>query len=178
MAETKDEGQVVYYYDRARRLERAGPNAQFAASLHDRKKPGFFSAMVATRSLRFMFFTVLLGFVAVGVANLAMGERNSGQAAGVHLTASSLWFDGHVYLTLKRSKPMFSLSASGKERKAVVVRAGDGNQSSVGVMQLADDELRLRFPAEIKPDAVAVIADIMKADGSIEATMTLVSQVE
>lgn len=58
--EIKEPNQLNFYYNREERLKKADPLAKYAMSLHNRKRPGFFSSLTATPALRFLFFSILI----------------------------------------------------------------------------------------------------------------------
>jgi len=177
--ETKDKDQVVFYYNRERRLQRANPDAMFAVDHHGVKRPGIIRSLTATRSLRYLFFAMILIIVAVLVVGYAQGARNSGSVAGDSLTVAALWFDGHVYLTVKRTEPWYQRGrSSASDRSPLEIRAGDGSGFSTGILQAGDEELRLRFPAELKPRRIAVIASVTETDDQAADSVELVANVE
>jgi Flp pilus assembly protein TadB len=63
--ETRDKDQVIHYYNREKRLERASANAMFAIDRHQFKRPGIIKSLTATRSLSFLFFSLMFMIVAV-----------------------------------------------------------------------------------------------------------------
>ena len=176
--ESKENGKITYYYDREKRLERADSNARFIVDHYHSKRPGIIRSLTATRSLRFLFFAVTLAMIAVGVANFAIGGKNAGSVAGVHLSTAAMWFEGHVYVTIKRDEPAFSFFSREPVRLPVAIRAGDGISYATAIMQAAEEECRLRFPAESNPGRVAVIASVSRADDAGESSLELVAVVE
>ena len=129
--------------------------------------------------MRYLFYATILIVVAVFVVGYAQGERGTGRIAGSNLTAAAMWYEGHVYVTVKRSEPWYlARSAAPQSRPAVEIRAGDGSGYAAGLLQSVDEELRLRFEAERKPARVAVIASVPSADGGPGDTLELVASVE
>lgn len=175
--ETRDKNTVVYYYNRERRLQRAGADARFMVDHYSTKRPGIIRSLTATRSLRYLFFTVGFMIVALSVVGYAMGSRDRGRVAGISLSAKAMWFDGYVYVTIKRGAPSFGARKStGGTGQPVEIKAGDGIMYATGIMQPGEDEARLRFAAELKPARVAIVAGVTK-DGT-EDTVELVARVE
>jgi len=174
--ETKDKDQVVYYYDRAERMEKAGPYARFMADHYGAKRPGILRSLTATRPLKSLFYALIFMLVAVLVVGYVQGSRNTGTVAGARLVATAMWFDGHVYVTVKRKPPFLGREPGPQDRPAIEIAAGDGSAHAVSVLQAADDEARLRFKASGKPDAVAVLATAAVGDG--EARLELLVKVE
>ncbi|PKL09594.1 MAG: hypothetical protein CVV51_03050 [Spirochaetae bacterium HGW-Spirochaetae-7] len=175
--ETRDKDQVVNYYNRERRLERASADARFMADHYGAKRPGIIRSLTATRSLRYLFFTVGFIIIALSVVSYAMGSRDRGTVAGISLSAKAMWFDGYVYITVKRAAPRFGArKSSGEPGLPVDIRAGDGLTYATVVLLPGEDETRMRFTAEVKPARVAIVAGVTK-DGT-EATVDLVARVE
>ncbi|MDX9897936.1 MAG: hypothetical protein RBT62_03385 [Spirochaetia bacterium] len=175
--ETKDKNQIVYYYNREKRMEKAGPNARFMVDHYNGKRPGIFRSLTATRSLRYLFFAVVFMTIAVLVVSYIQGSRNTGTVGGVNLSVSAMWFEGDVYVSIKRRSPWYMVfTSSAATTSAIEIRTGDGNSSSLGYMQASDQEIKLRFEAGIKPERIAVLASIEK-EGKTES-VELVSRVE
>ena len=175
--ETRDKNTVVYYYNRERRLERAGADAQFMADHYSTKRPGIIRSLTATRSLRFLFFTIGFMIVALSVVGYAMGSRDRGTVAGISLSAKAMWFEGYVYITVRRGTPRFGTKKmSGEPGQPVEIKAGDGITYATGVMQPGEDETKMRFAAELKPARIAIVASATKND--TEDTVELVAKVE
>ncbi|HPB65004.1 MAG TPA: hypothetical protein PLW80_00480 [Spirochaetales bacterium] len=169
--ETKDKGQAVYYYDRAKRMEKAGPYARFMAEHYGAKRPGILRSLTATRPLKSLFLALMFMLVAVLVVGYVQGAKNSGSVAGSRLVSTAMWFDGHVYVTVKRKPTFFGRDAGPQDRLAIEIAAGDGSAHAVAVLQAADDETRLRFEAASKPEAVAVLATAGSGDDASRLEM-------
>jgi len=167
--ETKDKGQVFYYYDREKRLERASDNAQFIIDRHGAKRPGLLKSLTATPALRYLFFAVLFMSVAALVVGYVDRTRNTGTLAGYSLSAEAMWFEGHVYVTLTKGLSWYARLGEGLGGKApplvaIGVAVGDGTSLATGVMQAAESDIRLRFPAESKPSLAFVVATLGEGD--------------
>jgi len=177
--ETRDKDQVVYYYNREKRLEKASANARFMVDHYGAKRPGIIRSLTATRSLRYLFFAVGFMAVALLVVNYVIGSRDTGSVAGYSLSAKAMWFEGYVYITVKKNPPKFGFIV----RKGVVgapigIKAGDGLGFAVGTMQAGEDEIRLRFSSEARPPRIAVIASASRGSAGEEDTVELVARVE
>jgi hypothetical protein len=98
----EDDG-IVHYYSREHRLSRASKNVQWLEEQRGAKRRGFFGSLVATPSLRFLLFTVLLFIVAVGIANFAMGRQDSVTLGGQIFRAKAFRFGDALYITVQRS---------------------------------------------------------------------------
>lgn len=175
--ETRDKDQVVYYYNREKRLERAHADAKFAIDHHHSKRPGFMHALTATRGLASLFFAVLFMVVAVFVVGFIQGTRNEGRVAGNMITATAMWFEGHVYVTVKRSSSWLDRIKAANPAM-LEIRTGDGLEYATGIMQVAEQDLRLRFQAESSPQHIAVLVSAPGPGGEALETLELQVPVE
>lgn len=170
--ETKDKGQVVHYYDRARRLERASDNARFISGYATSKKRGILRSLTATRSLRFLFFTTLLAVIAVLGASWLQKSRAQGEIAGSRVSAKAMWYEGAVYLTVKRAggeKPPYP---------ALFVRAGVSSTLAEAGFGPAESELRIRFAVDSKPGSVNAALEAPSGSGNAGERLVLVVPVD
>ncbi|MBU0935294.1 MAG: hypothetical protein KKI09_04200 [Spirochaetes bacterium] len=150
--ETRDKDDVVYYYSRERRLDRAGPNAQFAASLWNTKKQGFLKTMMATRTLRYMFLMLVL-FTMLGFAvDFLMKSRDKGNLAGYNVQMRAMYFEGNVIVTLQRIARNDKVLPVEFE---VLLTAGD--QTVSGTIPTLTDSFGARLASDGKPNWVAAI---------------------
>lgn len=171
--ETRDKDQPVFYYNREKRLQKASTNARFVVDHYGKRRQGMIKTLTATPSLMFLFFTVVFMIMAALLLGFIAGRQDSGSVDGNALSAKALWFEGNVYVTVRRDRPLFGSS----RRSAVEIKAGDGIGSVIGLIQASDDELRLRFAAARKPDRIAIIASSIKSDGTTES-IELAARVE
>jgi len=182
--ETKDKDQVVFYYNRERRLENASANARFAVDHYGARRPGIIRSLTATRSLTYLFFALVFSIVAVFVVGYVQNSRKSGSVGGNSLTVAAMWFEGHVYVTVKRTSSWLPSARSDPSARAVLdIVAGDGMEFSRGTLQPGQDEIRLRFPAETKPGYAVVRASIAgtvagDGDDGDAGSVDLVARVE
>lgn len=150
--ETRDKDQIINYYNRERRLERASANAMFAIERHHYRRPGIIKSLTATRSLSFLFFSLVFMVVAVLLVNYIQGTRNSGILAGNRFEVEAMWFEGYVYATIARSPARRNAEPIG-----VALLLSAGGDVHEGFLQATDSEYRARVPADIKPAWLAVI---------------------
>ncbi|MFH2115976.1 MAG: hypothetical protein ABIJ86_15855 [Spirochaetota bacterium] len=150
--ETRDKDQIIHYYNRERRLERASANAMFAIDRHHFKRPGIIKSLTATRSLSILFFSLIFMIVAVLLVNFIQGSRNSGTIAGNHFEVEAVWFEGFVYATIVRNP-----ARRNAEPVSVDLLLSAGEDVQEGFLQASESEYRARVPADIKPAWLAVI---------------------
>lgn len=143
---------MIHYYNREKRLERASANARFAIDRHQYRRPGIIKSLTATRSLSFLFFSLIFMIIAVLLVSYIQGSRNSGVIAGNRFEVEAVWFEGHVYATITRSPARRNADPIGAE---LLLSAGEDVQE--GFLQVSDSLYRARVPATIKPSWLAVI---------------------
>ncbi len=153
--ETRDKDQIIHYYNRERRLERASANAMFAINRHHFKRPGIIKSLTATRSLSFLFFSLIFMVIAVLLVNYIQGSRNSGTLAGNRFEVEAIWFEGYVYATIARSPARRNAEPVGA---GLLLSAGEEVQE--GFLHITDTEYRARVAADIKPAWLAVIVTV------------------
>jgi hypothetical protein len=153
--ETRDKDQVIHYYNREKRLERASANAMFVIDRHHFKRPGIIKSLTATRSLSFLFFSLMFMIVAVLLVNFVQGSRNSGTLEGNRFEVEAVWFEGFVYATIVRSPARRNAEPVGAD---LLLSAGGDVQEVF--LQASENEFRARVPAEIKPAWLAVIVTV------------------
>lgn len=145
---------VNYYYNREERLAKAGPYARFAAGLQGKKRQGLLKTMTATKSLSFLFYTLLFALVASMLATWVSGGKPKAAMGGYTYVLDALWFEGDVYLTVKRSR---SRGAERQEPAEILMTVG-GAEHAEGTINHGEFEMKRRLPASIKPKtAVAVV---------------------
>lgn len=181
--ETKDKGQVVYYYNREKRLQRASDNARFASDGRGTGRRGLVKSLTATRSLRFLFFGVLLMSLASLIVGYVDRERNTGSIAGYYLEAEAMWFEGYVYVTVAKVSPWYARLGKGLGARpaapvAIGIAAGSGSEAGAasGVLQAGDADLRLRYPAGERPPLALVVATLDDG-GAVAQRLELLSKV-
>ncbi|MDX9957670.1 MAG: hypothetical protein AB7T74_06365 [Clostridia bacterium] len=150
--ETRDKDQIIHYYNREKRLERASANAMFAIDRHHYRRPGIIKSLTATRSLSFLFFSLLFMIVAAFLVNYIQGSRNSGTIDGNRFEVEAVWFEGYIYATIVRSSVRRNAQPIGVD---LLLSAGGDVQE--GFLQASDSEYRVRVPADAKPAWLAVI---------------------
>jgi hypothetical protein len=159
--ETRDKDQIIHYYNREKRLERASANAIFAIDRHHYRRPGIIKSLTATRSLSFLFFSLMFMIVAVLLVNYIQGSRNSGTLDGNRFEVEAVWFEGYIYTTIVRSPARRSAQPIGAD---LLLSAGSDVQE--GFLQASESEFRARVPSDIKPAWLAVI--VSAESGQIE----------
>jgi hypothetical protein len=159
--ETRDKDQVIHYYSREKRLERASANALFAIDRHHYRRPGIIKSLTATRSLSFLFFSLIFMIVAAFLVNYIQGSRNSGTIDGNRFEAEAVWFEGYIYATISRSPSRRNAQPIGA---GLMLSAGGDVQE--GFLQASESDYRARVPADVKPAWLAVI--VSSTSGKIE----------
>jgi len=157
--ETRDKDQIVYYYDRNRRLEKASPNARYISEYASTGRRGVFRSLLSNRSIVFMFLAVLLAMAALFGGTWVQSSRASGTIGGNKLSVKAMWFEGYVYVTVKRGE-----ARPDSPLKTIFIRAVLDTGSADGVLQIVDAEYRFRMPAPVKTGSVSIVATLVGSD--------------
>jgi hypothetical protein len=94
----------VFYYSRARRLEKASEAVRAINDPSSPKRSGLLRPLVATKSLTFLFLSIViivLAFIIISFASSS--EDNSKKLGGNTVVVSALGFQGTTYLVIKKS---------------------------------------------------------------------------
>lgn len=159
---------VVFHYDRSRRLDRAPETAQWLASRRSGKKPGFFSALVATRASRILLFTIIgLALYFLASPLFETGGRKSASIGGVRYSAEALYYEGRVIVVVdRRGLPE---KASLDDSVAISLRSEAGGESHMqyplGEAEEGEYRLALDSPGG-KPKQV--LLHIFMQEGSLD----------
>lgn len=100
---SEEEDGIIRHYSRERRLSRASPEVRWLVRQYGAKRPGILGSLVATPSLRFIFFSVLLFLAAGGLLSYLTGRQDSGVLGGQLFKVSAFRFGDSLYITLQRS---------------------------------------------------------------------------
>lgn len=150
--ETSNGDDVVYYYNRSERLEKASSNANFAASLWGARKQGFIKTMMATNTLRYTFMMLVL-FVLMGfLVDMILGSRDKAQLAGYNVQIKAMYFDGSTLVTITRSPRNVRTVP---QVFSVLLTAGD--ETVAGTMLAGQDYFGAKLQSEAKPKWVAAL---------------------
>jgi hypothetical protein len=168
--DTRDKDQIVYYYDRNRRLQNASPNARFISEYATSGRRGVFRSLLSNRSLVLMFLAVLLAMAALFGGSWVQASRASGTIGDNRLSVKAMWFEGYVYVTVKREEDKGQSS-----RKTIFISAELDSGKADGVLQIVDAEYRFRIPAPGKTGTVSVVAGL---SGEVGSTITMVAVVD
>jgi len=168
--ETKDKDQIVYYYDRNRRLQKASPNARFISEYASSGRRGLVRSLISNKSLVFMFLAVLLAMAALFGGSWVQSSRASGTIGDNRLSVQAMWFEGYVYVTVKREEGKGESS-----RRTIFISAGLDSEKVEGVLQVVDAEYRFRIPSLEKAGTVSVAAGLA---GEVDTSITMVAVID
>jgi hypothetical protein len=84
-----------------------------------------------------------------------------------------MWFEGYVYITVKREA-----TRTESPPKTLSIRAELGAHVAEGVLQVVDAEYRFRIPAPGKTGSVDVIAVLAGANGSVTESIRMVAAID
>lgn len=97
------EQELVFYYSRARRLERA---SQAVRELNDTtpvKPLGLFRTLTATKPLTFLFMSIVTVIIIFFAASSFSGRDDRPVLGGNSLALSAVRFEGSTYLVIKKT---------------------------------------------------------------------------
>lgn len=100
--ETKENGELRFYYNREERLKKASSLAQYTNSLYTRKKPGLFASMTATGPLKFLFFSIIVLALLIFGYELYQKSEKSVTIQGIKFSAKAMRFEHDLYITVHR----------------------------------------------------------------------------
>ena len=125
------EEELVFYYNRAERLERAGENVRRYYDGTAPKPPkGLFKALVHTKQSRVMLFAVILSALVVLAVAFLTGKTDSQSADGVRFSLSAFSFEDSVYVSVKLS-PEKNAVSDGTVFKNIVFSALDNDKKTL-----------------------------------------------
>ncbi len=135
--ETVREEELVFYYNRAERLERAGENVRRYYDGTAPKPPkGLFKALVHTKQSRVMLFAVVLSALVVLAVAFLTGKTDSQSADGVRFSLSAFSFEDSVYVSVKLS-PEKTAASDGTFFKNIVFSALDKDKKTLISQKIA-----------------------------------------
>ncbi len=135
--ETVREEELVFYYNRAERLERAGENVRRYYDETAPKPPkGLFKALVHTKQSRVMLFAVVLSALVVLAVAFLTGKTDSQSANGVRFNLSAFSFEDSVYVSVKLS-PEKNAASENLPFKNIVFSALDTDKKTLVSQKIA-----------------------------------------
>jgi hypothetical protein len=97
------EQKLVFYYSRARRLERASPAVRELNDTTPVKPPGLFRTLTATKPLSFLFMSLITVIIIFFIASSFSSRDDRPALGGNSLTISAIRFEGSTYLVVKKT---------------------------------------------------------------------------
>ena len=94
---------IVFHYNRERRLERAPESVRWLESRRGVRNGGFFKVLFATRASKLLFFTIVALVLAYNLGSLFTGTHSSGKLGEDRYAVKAFWFDGKVLVSIRRS---------------------------------------------------------------------------
>ncbi|MDR2111460.1 MAG: hypothetical protein LBP32_09165 [Spirochaetaceae bacterium] len=92
---------LVFYYSRARRLERASPAVQALNEPGPKIRAGFFRPLTATKSHSILFLTIILLFAVIFIVSF-LRPRDAAVLGGNALAVSALGYRDSTILVIKK----------------------------------------------------------------------------
>ncbi|MDR2363654.1 MAG: hypothetical protein LBD65_04485, partial [Spirochaetaceae bacterium] len=151
------EQEPVFYYSRARRLERASPAVRELNDAAPVKPPGLFRTLTATKPLSFLFMSIVTVIIIFFAASFFSGRDDPPVLEGNSLTLSAVRFEGSTYLVIKKTILEKTEAYTGIVDMAVSVYVKAGEESpgelpltnrSVFFSPEPEEEYRIALPFE------------------------------
>ncbi|MDR1108831.1 MAG: hypothetical protein LBL19_07340 [Spirochaetaceae bacterium] len=149
--------ELVFYYSRARRLERASEAVRALNDTTPVKRPSLLRTLTATKPLSLLFMSVVILVVTFFVASFFSSRDDRQNLGGNFLTLSAMKFEGSTYLVIKKSIPEKTEAYTGIVDMAVSVylKAGEEYSGEVPLTNRsiffspeAEEEYRIALPFE------------------------------
>jgi len=158
-----DDDGIVRHYSREHRLSRASADVHWLAGQYNAKKPGLFGSLVATRSLRFVFFSVFLFLIAGGLLSFLSGRQDSGILDGQLYRVSAFRFGDSVYITVLRSAKS-DTAFRGSARMTAYIDAENAGSMDFFVDSSEKEEFRMTIEAPGKGGRLSLKIEISGSD--------------
>jgi hypothetical protein len=97
------EQELVFYYSRTRRLERASPAVRALNDTTPVKPPSIFKTLTATKPLTLLFMSIVIIVVILFIASFFSSQESRPILGGNFLAFSAIRFEGSSYIVIKRT---------------------------------------------------------------------------
>jgi hypothetical protein len=151
------EQELVYYYSRARRLERASPAVRELNEPAPARRPSLFGTLTATKPLTFLFMSIVIIVIGIFITSHFSSRNDRSTLGGNALTLSAMRFEGSSYIVIKKKALEKTAAYTGIVDIAVSVYVKSGEEAP-GKLPLAnrsiyfspetEEEYRLTVPFE------------------------------
>jgi hypothetical protein len=148
------EEDLVFYYSRERRLERASETVRSFNAPKGRTKKGFFGAFAANRSQGFLLISIVVMSAMIMLVS-AFVKGDTANFGGNRVEFSAFRFQGSSYLALKKTAPKNGSPYTGVVNLAVSPAAPPKGGAAVPVITRtvffsleAEEEFRMMLPFE------------------------------
>jgi hypothetical protein len=95
--------EVVFYYSRSRRLERASPAVQALNEGGTSRRPSFIGSLTATKPLAILFFTLMVVMAFGLILSFLSGDTGRVRIGGAAVAVNAFFFEGNTILVLKKT---------------------------------------------------------------------------
>ncbi|MFP3089802.1 hypothetical protein LQZ21_05690 [Treponema sp. TIM-1] len=153
----KAEQELVFYYSRTRRLERASPAVRELNDPTPVRRPSLFGTLTATKPLTFLFMSVVILVIGIFITSYFSSRNDRSTLGGNSLTLSAMRFEGSSYIVIKKTVPGKTEAYTGIVDIAVSVYVKSG-EAPPGELPLAnrrvffspepEEEYRITVPFE------------------------------
>ncbi|MDR2028203.1 MAG: hypothetical protein LBP93_01550 [Treponema sp.] len=101
----KAEQELVFYYSRARRLERASQTVRELNDPAPVRRPTLFGTLTATKPLTFLFMSMVILVAGILITSYFSSREERPALGGNSLTLSAMRFEGSSYIVIKKTVP-------------------------------------------------------------------------
>lgn len=153
----KVEPELVFYYSRAHRLERASPAVRALNDTTAVKPPSLFRTLTATKPLAFLFVSMVILVVSLFIISFFSSRADLSVLGGNSLTFSAMRFEGSSYIVIKKTISDTTAAYTGIVDMAISIYISSGEEHS-GELPLAnrriyfspepEEEYRITVPFE------------------------------
>ncbi|MDR2759161.1 MAG: hypothetical protein LBB78_07270 [Spirochaetaceae bacterium] len=153
------EQELVFYYSRERRLERASPVVRELNDTTPVRRPTLFRTLTATKPLTFLFMSIVILVIGVFITSYFFSKDDRSVLGGNSLSLSAMRFEGSSYIVIKKNIPEKTEAYTGVVDMAISVYVRSGEEYP-GELPLAnrrvyfspeaEEEYRITVPFEAR----------------------------
>jgi hypothetical protein len=104
MTDDGREEPLVFHYSREERLSSADEAVRELNEARQRRRPGLFRTLTATRPLAFLFLAIIMLSLTALVTNFLVPSPDEAELGGNRFSLSAFRFEGDVYVAVKKTK--------------------------------------------------------------------------
>jgi hypothetical protein len=101
--EAEPDREVVFYYSRRRRLERASPAVRALNEGGPGQRPSLIGSLTATKPLAILFFTIVIFMIFGFILSMLSGRDDRLRIGGNEITVTAVLYEANTILALKKT---------------------------------------------------------------------------